>query len=321
MDITRREFVTAAAFSGLVSVPARLFAKMLDLDGIPLGVHTFSFHEIMAGGIPAVDEIIADTHRLGVNSIELYAPQLSPFSMPEGFYRKWRAAAHPTDAIVDSPSAEVQQERREKLRQWRTNAPTGYFRDVRSRFGEAGVEIFALNYSFDVSMTDAELDSGFKQAKELGAGILTSSSTLSVAKKLVPFAERHRMVVAFHNTTSSDPDRVVSPDAYAKLLSMSKWYRINLDVAHYFAAGYDPVRFIEEQRAKILSLHLHDRKRDNGPSVPNGEGDTPLRKILELLRDRRWNIPCFYELEWVGSGEPVPEIAKDLSYLRKLRDT
>lgn len=115
---------------------------------------------------------------------------------------------------------------------------------MRSRFAAAGLEIFAFNYSFDASMMDAEL---VEQAKALGAKIITSSSTLSVAEKLVPFAERHRMVVAFHNTTRSEPDRVVSPDAYAKLLSMSKWYKINLDIAHYFAAGYDPVRFVEEQ--------------------------------------------------------------------------
>jgi sugar phosphate isomerase/epimerase len=318
MGITRRDFIAASALSGLVSASVPLFAKRTDALVVPLGVHTFSFHEVMEGGMPAVEEILADTRRLGLNSVEIFAPQLSPFPMPEGFYKRWREAAHPNDAIAAPALAETPQQRREKLRQWRIKASPDYFRSVRRRFIAAGVEIFALNYSFDASMTDAELDSGFEQAKMIGAEIITSSSTLSFAEKLVPFAERHRMVVAFHNTTSSDPDRVVSPGAYAKLLSMCKWYRINLDVAHFFAAGYDPVRFIEEQHVHIASLHLHDRKKENGPSVPNGEGDTPLREILQLLHNRRWKIPSFYELEWVGSGEPVPEIKKDLSYLRGL---
>jgi len=50
-----------------------------------------------------------------LNSIELYAPQLSPFPMPEGFYKRWREAAHPAAAAVAVPSAEVQQQLREKL--------------------------------------------------------------------------------------------------------------------------------------------------------------------------------------------------------------
>jgi sugar phosphate isomerase/epimerase len=318
MGVTRREFTAAIALSGLAAASEAVFAKMPGGNDLQFGIHTFSFHEITAGGMPAVDEILADTRRLGLNSAELFAPQLSPFPMPEGFYKRWHEAAHPGEAAAPPPSDELRQQRREQLRQWRENLPQGYLHEVRRRFARARVEIFAFNYSFDALMTDAELDSGFAQAKALGAKVITSSSTLSVAKRLAPFAERHRMVVAFHNTTSPDPDRVVGPDAYDKLLAMSPWYRINLDVAHYFAAGYDPVSFIREHHDSIVSVHLHDRKKDNGPSVPNGEGNTPLRETLLLLRSQHRKIPIFYELEWVGSGEPVPEIARDLQYLRGL---
>lgn len=90
MGITRRDFIAASALSGLVSASVPLFAKRTDALVVPLGMHTFSFHEIMEGGMPAVDEILADTRRLGLNSVELFAPQLSPFPMPEGFYKRWR---------------------------------------------------------------------------------------------------------------------------------------------------------------------------------------------------------------------------------------
>lgn len=317
MSITRRRFA-GVILPSLAVASDNLFATRKETHGLSFGLHTFSFHEIMEGGMSAVDEILADTRRLGVNFVELYAPQLSPFPMPEGFYKKWREAAHPTEVLR---SDGLQKIRREKLLLWRVNLPPSYFQAVRSKFSAAGVDIFALNYSFDISMSDAELDSGFEQAKMLGTKIITSSSTLSMAERLVPFATRHRMIVAFHNTTSSDPDRVVSPDAYAKLLAMSRWYTVNFDVAHYFAAGYDPVSFIEQHYKSIVSLHVHDRKRNNGPSVPNGEGDAPLREILQVLHNRSFSIPLFYELEWVGSGEPVPEIAKDLQYLQGLIHT
>ncbi|HEY8996553.1 MAG TPA: TIM barrel protein, partial [Edaphobacter sp.] len=303
--------------TGMTFATNGLFAKPSH-PTLELGVLTFSFHEITEGGMPAVDQMIADTHSLGLRSVEVYSPQLSPFPMPEGFYKRWQDAAHPGAPSAPMPSPEQRQQRREQLRQWRESLPPDYLPSVRNKFKAAGIAIFALNYSFDATMTDAEIDSGFVQAKALGTTIITAASPISVAERVVPFAERHRMAVAFHNTTSTDPDRIVTPDAYAKLLAMSPWYRINLDVAHFASAGYDPVAFIGENHRNIVSLHLHDRKKNSGPSVPNGEGDTPLREILLLLRSKHLKIPLFYELEWIGSGQPIPEIERDLQYLRGL---
>ncbi len=317
MRITRREFAAGAAATGMAFATNDLFAKRSQ-PALEIGVLTFSFHEITEGGMTAVDQMLADTRSLGLHSVEIFSPQLSPFPMPEGFYRRWQDAAHPGAAAAPTPSAELRQQRREQLRQWRENLPPDYLPGVRNKFKAAGVAIFALSYGFDATMSDAEIDSGFAQAKALGTTIVTAASPISVAERVVPFAERHRMVVAFHNTTSTDPDRIVTPDAYATLLAMSPWYRINLDVAHFSSAGYDPVAFIAENHRNIVSLHLHDRKKNSGPSVPNGEGDTPLREILLLLRSKRLKIPLFYELEWVGSGQPLPEIERDLRYIRGL---
>jgi len=61
MSITPREFAAAAVVSGLASASDNLFATMLEARSVPFGVHTFSFHEITEGGMPAVDEILADT--------------------------------------------------------------------------------------------------------------------------------------------------------------------------------------------------------------------------------------------------------------------
>jgi len=321
MMVSRRCFTAAATLVGLAS-SSSLFGKMATTQSIPLGVHTFSFHQIREGGLTAVDEIVASTKQLGLSSVELFEPQLRPFVMPEGYYKRWWVAAHPTDKDATAPSTppspESRQAQREQLRQWRLHPPEGYFAEVRRRFARGGIEIYAYNLSFDATMTDDEIDAGFEQAKILGAKIITSSSTLSQAKRLALFAEKHRTLVAFHNTTSDDPDRLVTPEAFKNVLDMSHWYRINLDVAHFFAAGYDPVSVIDQQHQHIASLHLHDRKGHNGVSVPIGEGGTPLREVLALLRDRHWPIPSFYELEHVGSGLPISEIERDLRSIRAL---
>ncbi len=335
MTMSRREFArsAAAAAMGFAATQQLLAktaeraktagtAKRTEIGGIPFGVHTFSFHQIREGGMPAVDEILAATQQLGLNSVELFAPQLAPFPLPEGLWKRWWAAAHPAEAASAPPSQPLSPEeraaQREKLRRWRTTASTAYFTAIRKKFDAAGIEIFALNYSFDETMNDAEVDAGFEQAKALGVQVITSASTISFAQKLVPFAERHRRIVAFHNTTSPDPDRVVAPAAYARLMAMSPRFRINLDTAHLSAAGYNPVRFLEEHHDHIVSLHIHDRKNNNGASVPNGEGDTPLKALLTLLQTKDMRIPSFYELEWIGSGDSVAEIQRDLHYLRTL---
>jgi sugar phosphate isomerase/epimerase len=295
---------------------------MFAVRGVELGVHTFSFHQIHAGGLSAIDEIIASVKQLGLNCVELFEPQVRPFPMPEAYYKRWWVAMHPRDATtakeVPPLPPESRQAQREALRQWRLHSAAGYFEEIKKRFKTSQIEVFAYNISFEESMTDGEVDAAFEQAKAIGAKVITSSSTLSQAERVVPFAERHRMIVAFHNTTSADPDRLVTPEALSHLLGLSQWYRINLDVAHLFAAGYDPVSTIRQQRSRIASLHLHDRKAHNGASVPNGEGETPLREILLLLRDQHLRIPSFYELEHVGSGEPIQEIERDLQYIQSI---
>ena len=63
---------------------------------------------------------------------------------------------------------------------------------IKSRFAAAGIDIHSFNYSFNESFTDAEIERGFEMAKALGAGVITASTTLSVAQRVVPFAEKHK---------------------------------------------------------------------------------------------------------------------------------
>ncbi|HEY8997116.1 MAG TPA: hypothetical protein VIM60_04425, partial [Edaphobacter sp.] len=60
MRITRREFVAGSAVTGMTFATNGLFAKPSH-PTLELGVLTFSFHEITEGGMPAVDQMIADT--------------------------------------------------------------------------------------------------------------------------------------------------------------------------------------------------------------------------------------------------------------------
>jgi len=70
--------------------------------------------------------------------------------------------------------------------------PLDHFGAIRRKFGASGLSIFAYNYSFNPSFTDAEIDRGFAMARALAASFITASTTVAVAKRVVPFADFYR---------------------------------------------------------------------------------------------------------------------------------
>jgi sugar phosphate isomerase/epimerase len=149
----------------------------------------------------------------------------------------------------------------------------------------AGLKIYGFNYSFNPSFTDEEIDRGFEIAKALGAEIITASTTLPVAQKVVPFAEKHKMIVAMHGHSNlTDPNEFATPESFAAALKMSKYFKINLDIGHFTAANFDAVAYLQEHHADITNLHIKDRKKNQGDNTSWGEGDTPIREVLQLVR-------------------------------------
>jgi len=153
-------------------------------------------------------------------------------------------------------------------------------------------------------------------AQALGVNLITASSTLSAAKRVAPFADKYKITVAMHGHSNlTDPNEFAKPESFAAALAMSKYFAVNLDVGHYFAAGFDPLKYIEENHARITNLHLKDRKKDNGANVPWGEGDTPIKAVLQLLKKKKYNIPANIEYEYRGD-DAVAEVGKCFQYIK-----
>jgi len=91
---------------------------------------------------------------------------------------------------------------------------------------------------------------------------------------------------------------------------------INLDIGHYTAAGADPVDLLRKRHDDIIDLHIKDRKKNNGPNVLLGEGDTPVRDVLLLLRDQKWRIPA--NLEWEVNDDRVAAVKQAFIYCRNV---
>jgi hypothetical protein len=63
---------------------------------------------------------------------------------------------------------------------------------------------------------------------------------------------------------------------------MSRRFSANLDIGHFVVGNNDPIEFIRKHASRISHLHLNDRRRDNGPNRPWGQGDTPVAEVLRL---------------------------------------
>jgi len=296
--LTRREF-GALTLSSL-ALPSVLRAQTV--SGVRLGVQTYSFRELTRPpGGDLVDPIIAAMKECGLTECELWAPQIEP---PSSFGR-------------GRPTPEQAQQAREAAKTWRLETPLDHFRTIRKRFESAGMTIYAFNYSPNNSFTDAEIDRGFEMAKGLGAEIITASATIEAARRMAPFAAKHQMPVAMHNHSNvTDPNEFATLESLATALTLSPLFRINLDIGHFTAANYDAVAYIREHHARITNLHLKDRKKEQGPNTAWGTGDTPIRQVLQLLKQERWPIRAYIEYEHNGEAGPVDEVKKCFAFAK-----
>src|SRR5580765_7085339 len=189
--MTRREF-GQLALAGL-ALPKIGFAQVV--GGVRLGVQTYSFRDLPRNGGDAIDVVIRAMKDCCATECELFAPQVEPVF--GGGARGARGGPPSPEAV----------KAREDLRKWRLETPLDHFQGVRKKFDAAGITVYAYNYSPNASFTDEEIARGFEMTKALGAQIITASTTLDVARRIAPLAEKHQMVVAMHGHSNiSDPN-------------------------------------------------------------------------------------------------------------------
>ena len=187
-------------------------------------------------------------------------------------------------------------------------------RALRKMYNDAGVTIHIQKTGFGRS--DEDIEFNFLKAKALGCTGITLERNEGMAKRLAPFADKHKIWVVFHNHTGNVPV-MDKPDP---ILEHGKYIGYNFDVGHYFAGtkGKSPIPVLEKYHERIVSLHLKDRTAD-GKNLPWGQGGTPLREILQLMRKKKWTFPADIELEYrVPKGSnAVAEVGKCVQFCKE----
>ncbi len=288
MSYTRREFgktalapIAGAAFTSAAASAAKT-------SGVTLGVMTYSYRALpVPSGVERVDVQIEALKSNAARDIEFFEIDMQPPGKTN------------------------------ELDRWRSAATLDHFASARKKLEAAGITTHAVTFNYRDALTDEDLDHTFQCAKAIGTNVIAASTQVSMAKRLVPFAEKHKIYVAFHgHSNTKDPNEFATPESFQMAVAQSKYFRINLDIGHFFAAGYDPVAYIEQHHDSITHLHVKDRKKNDGPNVPWGQGDTPIKPVLQLLKTKKYNIPALVEFEYPGEP-PVEAVQKCLDYMRQ----
>jgi len=316
MRCSRRDFakLTLAGLPAswvLENVPLSALAKIDSrINGVQIGAITYSFRSMSNA-----EDIIKAYQTIGLGEMELmsnHAEALAGAPGGPGPGGRGRGALTPEEQAARDAAARA-------LRDWRSATSAATFTPVRRKIEDAGIDLRLLCYNMNVRNTkDDEIEYAFTLAGWLGVKAISTSTQVSMAKRLAPFADKHKMLIGFHgHANTTDPDEVATPESFAAVMAASKYHGANLDIGHYTEAGYDPVAFVRQHHARITNLHLKDKKKatNGGGNTPWGQGDTPIKDVLKLLQKNKWDLPANIEFEY--TGDPLAEVPKCLQYCKE----
>jgi len=304
-NLSRRKFLgitTAAAGLAIIPWGESLNANPVfqaegkpnsKFGGVQVGAITYSWRSMP--GTP--EDIIKYCRQTGISSIELMGDVAEKYAgIPAG------------------------KDGSEERKNWRLSTPMNKYKDLRKMFNDAGITIHITKFS-PAAWTEAEIDYSFKAAKALGSIGVCNEIGDDACKKMGPIAKSNGMYAIFHNHLQpGEPGW-----NFEKFLDYSPANMLNFDAGHYFGAtGLHPNGIIEKLHDRIVSVHLKDK---TGPkdspantNMPWGQGKTPIKDILLLIKKNKWPIYADIELEYnVPEGsDAVAEVKKCVEYCRNI---
>ena len=304
--ISRRRFVGGAAAAVAAMMMGR-HARAADsaaaggkpnsvFGGVAIGINTYSYR---GGGIDTAEQTLKALLEDGLSEVELKDGPIRAFGvLPPAGKKGELIGPKPTE---------------EELAKLRAGLLVKAA-ELRKMYNDAGVNIHIHKCPF--GGLDEDINFNFELAKALGCKAITTERSDKLAAKLAPFAEKHKIWVAFHNHTNNVP----SVDNMDPLLACGAYIAFNFDIGHYVAGtkGKSPIPVIEKYHDRIISLHLKDRTAEGG-NLAWGQGKTPIKEVLQLLKKEKWPIYGDIELEYkIPAGSTsVAEVAKCVAYCRE----
>ena len=294
-QLTRRGFIggaTALAACGILPGRGLMAAPAADkpnsvFNGVRIGCITYSYRSLRLSTAEAtLKALIQD----GLSEVELMGGPIQNYINQQTKGKKFA-------------SKDAQRE-----------AQLAACRELRKMYNDAGVTIHIHKTGFGRS--DEDIEFNFLKAKALGCTGIPLERNEGMAKRLAPFAAKHKIWVAFHNHTGNVPVM----DKMDPILEHGEYIGYNFDVGHYVAGtkGKSPIPVIEKYHDRMVSLHLKDRTGAGG-NLAWGQGETPIKEMLQLMKKEKWTFPADIELEYrIPQGsDAVKEVGKCVQFCKE----
>lgn len=266
------------AVTGLRLRPSDEKIKPSVFGGIQVGVQSYTFRRF------GIDKMIEAMHSAGLTSVELWDGHFDP-----------------------------------------KKASEADFKALKKKFDDAGIRVNAYCVNFPVNADDDHLDRGYNGALLLGTTVMTASVEKPIVPKLDRWCQKYKIKMGLHNHWFGESwfkgDRAqqfeTPQDYLAALKGASEYLSINLDIGHFYAAGYDPVSFIREHHKRIVSLHIKDRDRDKEHTQRRfGQGATPIAETMKLLKKIGFAYAANIEYE-PEEENPTEAVSEAVAYLKR----
>lgn len=327
---SRRKFLTQSAILGAGVFFSKDLLAFANPDskfgGIQIGTITYSFRSLPTD----VDKVIEYCKQAGISALELmgdtaeaYAGSPSANTQPMRFMAPPPGAAPGQRPQMSDEQRKAMAERMQKGREWRETVSMDKFVELRKKFNDAGITIYAYKpNALGENNTDGEIEYAMKAAKALGAKSVTVELPTKAehSKRLGDIAAKHKVYVGYHAHLQA------TDTAWDVALAQSPYNSLNLDCGHYIAAGGSNtkeslLKLIEDKHDRITSMHLKDRttKEHGQKNLVWGTGDTPIVEVLQLMKKKKYKFPATIELEYEvpADSDAVKEVAKCVEYAKK----
>jgi len=358
MDFTRREFGIVLA-SALPAARLMAAAKPNSMfGGVQIGTITYSFRSLPSSAQEVLEYCLdcgISAIELMSDAAERYAGAPMPAGRggpggPGGIPPGGAQAAGRQGAAGGPPGAAgapgqrgagggrqpltpeqeaARQKQAEEMKNWRLSVPMSKYKAFRKIYEDAGVKIYAFKLPPTLQMSDAEYEYIWNVGETLGANHITMELPTDdkLLQRVADYAAKRKLMIAFHTHGQG------GSAGFDKVLAASKYTALNFDVGHYYGVnGQSPVPLVEKYHDRIASLHLKDRKGPGsadpsgrggpgggGPNMPWGQGETPLKEVLQLMKKNKYKFPgsIEYEYQTPEGSDVITEIKKCVQYCKE----
>lgn len=278
--MNRKDFINIALTYGVGNIFYHPFLK-LKTKFKPIqeiGLQSYSLKQYK---INEVFELLQD---LNIKTCELWDGHIQPFEL---MWRKGMSKEENDLRIIE-------------LKNWSKKLDLRSINQLYNKFNAAGISIHSYNGSFSKSDDDDQIHQVFDVAKRLKTSIITTSAKYDQLLRIKSYVLQNHFLIASHNhSIQKDENYIASGASLIRATEINpNHFKINLDIGHMTAANEDCLAFISKNHRRICSLHLRDRRKNQGAVVPFGQGDTKILEVVELIQNNYPEIVMFIELDY-----------------------